>query len=82
MTASYKDFAERLTQAIDLHTEIQNGSQLAANVSGNARQIVVNDIINLMEIMHESAKDRHNHWLVAAQLIRAEFGGRDDDKTR
>ena len=30
-------------------------------------------IINMLEIQHEAAKDTHNHWLVAANLIRAEF---------
>jgi hypothetical protein len=29
-------------------------------------------IVNLLMIQHESAKDRHNYWHVAANLIQAE----------
>lgn len=34
----------------------------------------VKDIINTLMINHEAAKDRHNYFLVAANLIEAEFG--------
>jgi hypothetical protein len=28
----------------------------------------------LLMIQHEAAAGRHNHWMVAANLIKAEFG--------
>jgi len=31
-----------------------------------------NRIINLLMIQHEAAKDRHNYWKVAAELIQAD----------
>jgi len=39
-------------------------------------------IVNLLMVQHDMAKRAHNYWHVAAQLIRDEFEGRDDDKTR
>lgn len=38
------------------------------------QQFLVEQIVNLCEIQHEAAAGRHNHWPVAANLIRAEFG--------
>ena len=38
------------------------------------QQFLVDQIVNLLMIQHEAAAGRHNHWLVAANLIRAEFG--------
>ena len=32
-------------------------------------------IVNLLMIQHEAAKDRHNYWHVAAQLIQADVAG-------
>jgi uncharacterized membrane protein YgcG len=29
-------------------------------------------IVNLLMIQHEAAKDRHNYWKVAAELIQAD----------
>jgi hypothetical protein len=29
-------------------------------------------IVNMLMIQHEAAKDKHNYWLVAANLIQAE----------
>ena len=29
-------------------------------------------IVNLLMIQHEAAKDRHNYWHVAAQLVQAD----------
>ena len=37
------------------------------------RTNTVAQIITMLELQHESAKHMHNHWLVAANLIRAEF---------
>lgn len=31
-------------------------------------------IVNLLMIQHESAKDRHNYWKVAAELVQADVG--------
>ena len=38
------------------------------------QQFVVEQIINLLMIQHESAAGRHNHYHHAANLIKAEFG--------
>ena len=38
------------------------------------QQFLVEQIVDLFEVQHEAAAGRHNHWLVAANLIRAEFG--------
>ena len=37
------------------------------------RTNTIAQIITLLELQHESAKHQHNQWLVAANLIRAEF---------
>jgi hypothetical protein len=29
-------------------------------------------IVNLLMLQHEAAKDRHNYWLVAANLVQAD----------
>lgn len=42
------------------------------------RMQVVKDIINLLLIQHEAAAGRHNYFLVAANLIQAEFGEKND----
>jgi hypothetical protein len=34
---------------------------------------LVDSIVHLCLVQHQAAKDRHNHWLVAANLIKAEF---------
>jgi hypothetical protein len=31
------------------------------------------DVISLLMIQHEAAKERHNYWHVAANLVRTEF---------
>ena len=31
------------------------------------------DVINLLMVQHEAAKDSHNYWQVAANLIKAEL---------
>ena len=36
------------------------------------RKDEVNRIVNLMMIQHEAAKERHNYWHCAANLIQAE----------
>jgi hypothetical protein len=38
------------------------------------QQFLVEQIVDLLMTQHEAAAGRHNHWLVAANLIRAEFG--------
>ncbi len=38
------------------------------------QQFLVEQISNLLMIQHEAAAGRHNHWMVAANLIKAEFG--------
>ena len=32
-------------------------------------------VINMMEVQHETVKGRHNHWRVAANLVKSEFRG-------
>ena len=34
----------------------------------------IKSIINLLLTQHQAAKDQHNHWLVAANLVAAEAG--------
>lgn len=41
---------------------------------------VVKDIINMLMIQHEAAAGKHNYFLVAANLIQAEFGGKNDPR--
>ncbi len=44
-----------------------------ANLAYEAgRKDEVNRIVNLMMIQHEAAKERHNYWHCAANLIQAE----------
>ena len=38
------------------------------------QQFLVEQISNLLMIQHEAVAGRHNHWMVAANLIKAEFG--------
>jgi len=38
------------------------------------QQFLVEQIADLCMAQHEAAAGRHNHWLVAANLIRVEFG--------
>ncbi len=38
------------------------------------QQFLVEQIGDLLMIQHEAAAGRHNHWMVAANLIKAEFG--------
>ena len=43
--------------------------------------MLVDNIVHLCLVQHKAAAGRHNHWLVAANLIRAEFGRvSNDDK--
>jgi hypothetical protein len=42
------------------------------------RNQLVNDIINLLMIQHEAAAGKHNYFLVAANLIQAEFGEKNE----
>lgn len=39
----------------------------------------VKDIINTLMINHEAALGKHNYYLVAANLIEAEFGEKDSE---
>jgi len=41
------------------------------------RTQAVKDIINLLMIQHEAAMGKHNYFLVAANLIQTEFGGKE-----
>ena len=41
------------------------------------RNQLVRDINNLLLIQHEAAAGRHNYFLVAANLIQAEFGEKE-----
>ena len=38
------------------------------------QQFLVEQISDLLMIQHEAVAGRHNHWMVAANLIKAEFG--------
>lgn len=38
------------------------------------QQFLVEQIGDLLMIQHEAVAGRHNHWMVAANLIKAEFG--------
>ncbi len=46
--------------------------RLAALAYEAGRNDEVNRIVNLMMIQHEAAKERHNYWHCAANLIQAE----------
>ena len=48
--------------------------QFADLIRNDERRTVIANIINLLNTMHESAKDSHNYWQVAAKLIETEFG--------
>lgn len=37
------------------------------------RKQAIEDCVNLLKIQHEAAKEKHNYFLVAAQLLKAEF---------
>jgi hypothetical protein len=38
------------------------------------QQFLVEQIVDLLMTQHEATAGRHNHWMVAANLIKAEFG--------
>ena len=40
-------------------------------------QSVVREIVEMLQAMHEHDKDRHNYYLIAANLIRDNFGEPD-----
>lgn len=40
-------------------------------------QSVVGEIIEMLEAMHDHDKDRHNYYLIAANLVRNNFGEHD-----
>ncbi len=37
-------------------------------------EAAINNVTNLLEIQHEAANGKHNYFLVAANLIKAEYG--------
>lgn len=39
-----------------------------------ARKQIVASIIDNFVVQHEAANGRHNYWLVAANLVKAEYG--------
>jgi hypothetical protein len=38
------------------------------------QNMVIDSIVNMLTIQHEAAKGNHNYYLVAANLIKAEYG--------
>ena len=39
----------------------------------------IRGVVDLLMIQHEAAKEQHNYWHVAANLIQAEYGCHHDD---
>jgi hypothetical protein len=56
--------------AVSYDTELEKFEQLVR--ADQNKQTLVN-IVNLFKSIHESSKDRHNYWKVAASLIEAEY---------
>ena len=54
------------------HNPYQKWRESEAYFSTGYKQ-AMKDVISLLMIQHEAAKERHNYWHVAANLVRTEF---------
>ena len=68
----YQDWREDETLPIPSIEDV-NWSQERWRGFNMGYKQAVKDAIDLLMIQHEAAKGSHNYWLVAANLVKAEF---------
>jgi hypothetical protein len=61
-----------LLRVMELTREDERIQQMA-NMEDH-HDMLVDNIVHLCLTQHEATAGRHNHWMVAANLIKAEFG--------
>jgi len=61
-----------LLRVMELTREDERIRQMA-NIE-DYHKMLIDNILNLLYTQQQAVADRHNYWMVAANLIRAEFG--------